>query len=205
MSSTATSRALQVVEKIEEDTGKIRETTAQTNAQLDKFEQQLVTHLEQLKRAWETDHKVVTEQQQLVDSSIVMTKKTLEDNANGLTVVNQTLELLTSTLSLELKKLAGKLEEKEKEKEKEKPAPEPEVSAARNKEKELRKTLDATLAENAKLLAKKKFQLNELSKSLEIIEGILSITTPEQDQGMSKASLVLSFFFCKSNFKVGGL
>ena len=203
MSSTATSRALQVVEKIEEDTGKIRETTAQTNAQLDKFEQQLVTHLEQLKRAWETDHKIVTDQQQLVDSSIVMTKKTLEDNANGLTVVNQTLELLTSTLSIELKKLAGKLEEKEKEKEKEK---EPE-SAVRGKEEELLTNLAASQAENAMLLAKKRFQVNELSKSIQILEELLSIPPLDRDQGMSKVSFHLFccccffpdfvfFFFC---------
>jgi len=183
LSSDTTSKALQVVEKIELDTEKIRENIAQTNVQLDKFEQQLVTQMEQLKKVWETEQK----EKQVVDASLLQSKKTLEDNANGLNLVNQTLETLTSTIFDEFKKLASRLEPPKQEPAAvTAPVVVPVVVSPASREQELHKKLEASLGENAKLVSKKKYQLGQILKVAEDLEGILELATVERTAEMSK-------------------
>jgi hypothetical protein len=172
--------------------------------------------MEQLKQAWEADHKMVLEKQRMVDSSIVEAKKTVQNNTTELVTVSRTLESLMSKISEEFEKIAGKIKEKE--------VPKPEVSTPMHKIEEvsffpflslssllfsstfkyynnhyflmtqLLEKLDASLAENAKLQLKKKYQLTQLTKLAEELETILTIPLVERERGMSKVFLLFFSF-----------
>lgn len=198
LSSDATSKALQVVEKIELDTEKIREDIAQTNVQLDKFEQQLVSQVEQLKQALETEQKLASEQKQAMGASLLQSKKTLEDNTSGLNLVNQTL----TALSDEFKRLASRLEagntkEQERKEAQAEAAQEAHFAqavqeaqqakqAALREAGELAEKLETALAELTKLQSKKKYQMGQVVKTAEDLEGILELKPAERTGDMSK-------------------